>query len=82
MSKYEHVAMHLRNMIQSGQLAPGAQLPSITALKEQFDVSYGTIRSAMLVLKAENRVVGAQGIGVFVANRRTGDAPPIPRHRH
>jgi DNA-binding GntR family transcriptional regulator len=71
MSKYEDVVTQLRSMIQGGQLAPGAQLPSIAQLKEQFGVSYGTIRSAMLVLKAENRIVGAQGVGVFVASRQT-----------
>lgn len=54
MSRYEHVATYLRSMIQSGQLAPGAKLPSTAELKRQFDVSYGTVRSAMLVLKAEN----------------------------
>jgi DNA-binding GntR family transcriptional regulator len=62
-------------MIQCGQLAPGARLPSIAQLKEQFDVSYGTIRSAMLVLEADNRIVGTQGVGVFVASSQTDGRP-------
>jgi len=67
MPQYGAIAAHLRTMIQSGQLAPGDQLPSIPEMKAQYHVSYGTIRSAVLVLKAENLIVGAQGIGVFVA---------------
>jgi GntR family transcriptional regulator len=66
-SKYEAVAAHLRDRISSGELRPGDRLPSISQLRERFKVSYGTVRSAILVLKAENLVEGQQGAGVFVA---------------
>jgi DNA-binding GntR family transcriptional regulator len=56
MPKFEVVAEHLRTLVQSGQLRPGDQLPSIAQLKQQFNVSQGTVRSAMLVLKTESLV--------------------------
>lgn len=67
MPKYLALADHLRTQIQTGQLKPGDQLPSISQLKNRFGVSYGTIRSAMLVLRTENLVEGQQGVGIFVA---------------
>jgi len=75
MSKYEKLAAHLRDQIRSGQLKPGDQLPSTAQLRERFKVSYGTVRGAMLVLKAQKLVQGRHGIGVFVAE------PPTRRPR-
>lgn len=68
MSKFEILAEHLRSQIQSGQLQLGDRLPSIAQLRKQFAVSYGTVRGAMLILKAERLIVGRQGEGVFVAS--------------
>lgn len=65
-AKYERVAEAIREQIRSGQLKPGDQLPSTTQLQEQYGVSYGSIRSAMLVLKAERLVEGRPGEGVYV----------------
>jgi len=67
MPKFETLADHLRGMIRSGQLRPGDQLPSHAQLRQQFQVSYGTVRGATLILKAEKLLEGRQGIGVFVA---------------
>jgi DNA-binding GntR family transcriptional regulator len=64
--KYERVADAIRQQIQTGQLKPGDQLPSTSQLQEMYGVSYGSIRSAMLVLKAERLVEGRPGEGVYV----------------
>lgn len=64
--KYERVADAIRDQIRSGQLKPGNKLPSIAQLQEQHGVSYGSIRSAMLVLKAERLIEGRPGEGVYV----------------
>lgn len=79
MAKFEMLAGYLRDQIHSGQLKAGERIPSITRLKEMFNVSYGTVRSAMLVLKAENLVTGHQGIGVVVADRHAKVSPASPR---
>ncbi len=68
MTKFEKLAAHFRSEIQSGRLKPGDRLQSITQLREEFAVSYGTIRAAMLTLKSENLVIGRPGEGVFVAD--------------
>lgn len=62
-------------MIQSGQLQPGEQLPSTAHLIQRYQVSYGTVRGAMLVLKAQELIEGRQGIGVFVTDRPDASRP-------
>ena len=69
MPKFEALAAQIRGRIRSGQLQPGDKLPSIAQLGREFKVSYGTIRGAMLVLKAEKLLKGRQGIGVFVSEK-------------
>ena len=65
-AKYERLANAIRDQIKSGELKPGDKLPSISQLRDEFQVSYGSVRGAMLVLKAEQLVEGRQGDGVFV----------------
>jgi GntR family transcriptional regulator len=64
--KYVRVADAIRDQIRSGQLKPGDRLPSTRELEAQFGVSYGSIRGAMLVLKAEGLVRGQPGEAVYV----------------
>jgi GntR family transcriptional regulator len=71
-AKFERLAEAIRLQIRSGELAPGDRLPSTERLKKLHGVSYSTIRSAMLVLKAEGWVVGVPGEAVYVAPN-----PPI-----
>jgi GntR family transcriptional regulator len=66
MSKFEKLAADIRRQIQTGQLQPGDRLLSISQLRKKHRVSYGTIRSAMLVLKAEKLIVGRPGEAVYV----------------
>ncbi|MFC8851020.1 MULTISPECIES: FadR/GntR family transcriptional regulator [unclassified Micromonospora] len=65
-AKYERVAEAIREQIRTGELSVGDKLPSITGLQAQYGVSYGSVRGAMLVLKAEGLVEGRQGEGVYV----------------
>ena len=51
----------------TGDLAPGARLPSILAMAGEYEVSVPTVRKALAVLKAEGAVVGVGGYGTFVA---------------
>lgn len=65
--KYERIADSLRAGIDAGTY-PDGRLPSTKELCQQFDASYGSVRTAIMILKAEKRVVGRQGEGVFVRN--------------
>src|SRR5687767_4321347 len=64
MSKFEKLAAEIRLQIQTGQLKPGERLLSISKLREKHGVSASTIRSVMLVLRAQKLIVGRHGDGV------------------
>lgn len=67
----EEVAGQLRQLIQSGDLLPGAQLPTENAMIEQFGVSRTVVREAVSALSADGLVNARQGRGVFVADDMT-----------
>lgn len=71
---YEQVATTLRADIRRGRYGPGDQLPSERELVERFKVAIGTVRAALVQLRAEGLVTSHQGRGVFVA-----EAPPLRR---
>jgi len=63
--KYLIIVDTLRERIASGAY-PDGKLPSTSALRQEFEASYGSVRSAILILKATGVVEGRQGQGVFV----------------
>ncbi|GAB3803421.1 winged helix-turn-helix domain-containing protein [Micromonospora zhanjiangensis] len=64
--KWEQLADHLRNQIESGELAPGAKLPSTSQLTKEHGVSAIVVRQAIFKLRTEGLIEGVQGVGVFV----------------
>lgn len=66
---YRQLAGILRDQIQSGELAPGQQLPSVLTLASEYGISVPTARKAIGLLKAEGLVIGVPGYGTFVAER-------------
>ena len=68
---YQRIVADIRAQIASGQLAPGAQIPTGTQLREQYGVGNTAIRNAILTLRTQGLVEGHQGKGVYV----TADAP-------
>ena len=62
---YRLVADELRRRIMAGAIPPGSLLPSETALMAEFDVSRGTIRDAIGLLRAEGLVVTEHGRGTY-----------------
>lgn len=63
----ERVAEQLRERIQKGDYAPGAQLPTENALVDMFGVSRTVIREAISSLRVDGLVKAHQGRGVFVS---------------
>jgi GntR family transcriptional regulator len=63
---YRQLAALLRAQIQSGELAPGTQLPTILQLAAKYEVATITVRKAITLLKDEGLVVGVGGYGTFV----------------
>ncbi len=68
----------IRSGIESGNLAPGEQLPSLQALAGEYGVSVGTVKSALGVLRDLGLVVSRQGKGSYVRMRTTEVGKPPP----
>lgn len=69
-SLHERIAADLRDEIMTGDLAPGASLPSTVRLKERFGASNATVQKALQLLKSERLVVGRAGASVTVREHR------------
>lgn len=67
------VAEDLRRRIRSGELAPGARIPTETELGESYEVSRTVIREAIASLRSDSLLISQQGRGVFVNDQ------PSPR---
>lgn len=64
------IASDIKRRIESGDLAPGAQLPSTRELAEQYECIPRSVHHAIALLKASGHVVTAPGKGVYVADTR------------
>jgi GntR family transcriptional regulator / MocR family aminotransferase len=75
---YRRVYERIRSEVLSGQLAPGARLPSSRTLANQLGVARGTIEIAFQMLAGEGITVsdGARGTIVNPALPRTRKTPP------
>lgn len=63
---YQVLIADIKAQIARGLLKSGDKLPSTRELCEQYEVSRTVVSHALVVLKAEGVVEGAQGRGVFV----------------
>ncbi len=70
MPAYRKIAEDIRARIKSGELAPGAQLPTQQELQEQYGVARMTARQAVAELVNEGLVTSQQGKGVIVRSRQ------------
>ena len=66
---YRQLAAILRDQIESGELAPGQQLPSVITLAGTYELAVPTVRKAITLLKDEGLVTGVAGYGTFVAEQ-------------
>lgn len=67
---YLQISGALRSDIDTGKLNPGAQLPALQALADEYGVSLGTVKSAVAVLRDNGLVVTRAGKGSFVRTHR------------
>ncbi len=65
---YRQIANQVKYFIASGQLASGAELPSIRTLAERLLVTPNTVVKAYDELEAEGLVVKRRGAGTYVAD--------------
>lgn len=67
---YRQIETDVRDRIRSGDLVPGAQLPTEIELMDQYGVSRATVRQALRELVAEGLVEIRRGLGTYVTQRR------------
>lgn len=68
-SPSKQIADDLRELIASGELGPGAKLPSERELTERYRVAAQTVRQAVAIIKHEGLADGRPGRGVFVRSK-------------
>lgn len=66
----DEIAADLADRIESGEYPPGSRLPTYQELMALYDVKYTTIYNVIVRLRSIGLVVGAQGRGVFVAEKK------------
>jgi GntR family transcriptional regulator len=71
---YVQVKESLRDLIESGGLGPGAQLPGEPELCRLFDVSRTVIRQALRDLELQGLIRREKGRGTFVAEPKVREA--------
>ena len=60
-SPYERIAADLRGQIAAGELAPGAQLPTMVDLAARHQVAVGTAQRAVALLADDDLVTVSRG---------------------
>jgi GntR family transcriptional regulator len=68
-SMYRQIAEELRQEIESGELAHGAQLPTELELRDKYDASRNTVRDAIKLLITRGLVETRPGQGTFVVRK-------------
>lgn len=66
MPPYLRVAGIIRDRIESGELTPGEQVPSMAKLSEEFGISRGTARRVLVQLRDWGLIEITPGWGSFV----------------
>src|SRR5687768_1799853 len=65
--KYQQLADHFREQVQSGKLKPGHQLPSFAQMQSEHGVGQGTLERVYSLLESEKLIVRQPKRGTFVA---------------
>lgn len=73
--KYRQLLQLLRTRILSGELPPGARLPTEDELIRRYGLARGTVRRALEQLAAEGLIATTQGSGSYVSARHPSAVP-------
>ncbi|MFF3209377.1 TetR/AcrR family transcriptional regulator C-terminal domain-containing protein [Streptomyces sp. NPDC002886] len=76
---YLRIAGDIRRRITSGELAPGARVPSTRRITQEWGVAMATATKALATLNQEGLVRPVPGVGTVVAESGR-ERPPAPPH--
>ena len=68
---YEHITSQMKNMILSGKLEEGSQLPSIRVLAKDLRISVITTKRAYEELERDGFIITVAGKGSYVAENNS-----------
>jgi len=71
-TKYHRLMKEIRLRVDSNEFKPGTLLPCERTLAEQFNLSRGTVRTALKKLEATGLILRVHGQGTFVVERGRG----------
>lgn len=74
------IADDIRARIETGEYAPGRQLPTLDELAAQYLCSLGAIRKAMDLLRQQGLVITLQGKGTYIRERPSARRHGIERY--
>jgi GntR family transcriptional regulator len=66
---YMQLVDRIKQMVVSGQLQPGQQLPTMRQLAADLRINYNTVGRAYTLLDQERVISTQQGRGTFIASR-------------
>src|SRR3954452_17978885 len=72
---YQQIVQQIKNLVASGRLAPGEELPPIRVLAEQLVINANTVARAYRELAAAGVLTNRRTAGTYVAD----DASPLAR---
>ncbi|MGW5728966.1 GntR family transcriptional regulator [Nocardia beijingensis] len=78
--KYLQISEHLRELIERGELAPGAEVPSERELAASWKVARPTAAKALNMLRQQGIVASRRGSGTYVAERPALMRESAPRY--
>jgi GntR family transcriptional regulator len=76
---YRQLTEQIRRLVASGQLAPGAELPSIRDLAVRHAINPMTVSKVYSLLESEGVLERNRGKPMTVANRPSAEAPVAKR---
>ena len=76
------IAAELRRQIESGELPPGARVPSTRAIVDRWGVAMATATKVLTELRHQGLVRAVPGVGTVVeGDRRPTRAAPVPQRQ-
>jgi GntR family transcriptional regulator len=66
---YMQLVERIKQMVVSGQLQPGQQLPTMRQLAADLRINYNTVGRAYAILDQDGVISTQQGRGTFIASR-------------
>src|SRR5215471_5463716 len=73
--RFREIAAELRRQIESGELPPGARVPSTRAIVDRWDVAMATATKVLTELRHEGLVRAVPGVGTVVEGDRRPARP-------